>query len=412
MKKKWLLVLAALLCSVVSFAQEISGTWNGDLDVGGQKLQIVFHFEKDADGVWTAAMDVPAQSVKGMRADLLLLTADSVSLGVPMIMMSYNGKLDGGVIKGTFWQRGMSFPLDLKQGEGAKIVRPQVPEEPFPYKTVELGLHNEEADIWLGATLTFPTGYEEGVKVPVVVMVSGSGPQDRDEEIYGHKPFLVIADYLARNGIASLRYDDRGVGKSQGTHSSCTSEDFAKDAASVIDFLRRCEEFDKIGVLGHSEGGMIAFMLAADGIADFVVSLAGPGIKGDTLLAEQQNAIFGLKGLPAGATVESVRRQVAMSGKWMEFFIDYDPRFDLEKIVVPVMALNGGNDVQVIADSNLGAISKALDGKNEKNLIKEYPELNHLFQHCTLQTSLEYYAFEETISEEVLADIVYWVRGL
>ncbi len=413
MKSKLLLSFVVMLCATVSYAQNISGTWSGELSVGNQKLEIVFHFEEDADGRSVATMDVPAQGAMGILAELKLLSADSVCLGVPSLIMSYMGKLTDGTIEGTFFQRGMSFPLDLKPGVG-KPDRPQEPKGPFEYNTFEIGFQNKEADIWLGGTLTHPIGYKEGDRVPVVVMVSGSGAQNRDEELFGHKPFLVIADYLAKNGIASFRYDDRGVGKSLGTQAGCTSEDFAGDAASAIEFLRNTNEFDKIGVMGHSEGGLIAFMLAAEGKADFIVSLAGPGIKGDTLLVEQQNAIYKLKGIPMQSTVKMLREQLsAQSGNvWMEFFLDYDPRADIEKITIPVMAINGSNDLQVIAGSNLKEIERLLAGKNGKNLIKEYPELNHLFQHCTPQTALDYYQIEETISEEVLKDIVEWINGL
>lgn len=414
--KRFLLFLAVFaLYPVLSAAQEISGPWNGVLNAGSQSLEIVFRFERAADGSFSASMDIPAQSAKGIPAKLNVLTADSVSLEIAALQITYKGWLANGTIKGTFTQMGFSFPLDLEPGDFMKPDRPQEPEGPLPYATREVRIYNAADSIWLAGTLTYPVGYSKGEKVPVVVMVSGSGAQNRDEELYEHKPFLVIADRLARNGIASLRYDDRGVGSSDGTQYGCTSADFADDAESAVDFLKKSGEFGKTGVLGHSEGGMIAFMLGAKGVPDFIVSLAGPGIKGDTLLAEQQNAIYGLKGIKTQSTAETVRGMIAATypgNTWFEFFLDYDPGPDLEKITVPVMAINGSNDLQVLPASNLGTIRLVLTGKNAKNLIREYPDLNHLFQHCTPETAMDYYAIEETCSEEVLKDIADWINSL
>ena len=250
-------------------------------------------------------------------------------------------------------------------------------------------------------------------KPTVVLLVSGSGQQNRDEELFEHKPFLVIADYLARQGIATLRYDDRATGASVGGEvKNATTEDFSRDAAAGLDFLRGRKAFAKIGLLGHSEGGSIAFMLAAKKKTDFIVTLAGPGVKGDTLLAAQGNRILSLSGMPADMTVEKYRQQQAVQEMpWIKWFIDYDPSDDIRQTRCPVFALNGERDCQVISSQNLTAIQKLLP-KSKQNLIKEYPALNHLFQHSTTGLVAEYGQIEETISPEVLSDIAQWINGL
>ena len=409
MKRTFLFALLMSAASV-SYSQMINGTWKGLLTAANQKLEIVFHFHHEEGGKQSCKMDVPEQSAVGIPVNLQILTEDSVSLSVAAINMTYNGKLIDGAIKGKFNQFGMSFPLELRPGDVNKPNRPQEPTVTYIYGTEEVTFSNVNANAKLSGTLTYPVGYNPNKKVPVVLMVTGSGSQNRDEEVFGHKPFLVIADYLAKCGIASLRYDDRGTGKSVGGDvTSATSEDFAEDADCGLQWLRKSGKFGKIGVLGHSEGGMIAFMLAADKKPDFIVSMAGPGIKGDTLLAEQQNAL-----LPANVSVNTIRKEMSVQPKkpWLEFFMDYNPENDLKKITIPVMAINGSNDAQVISESNLGNIRRLLNDKNPKNLIKEYPGLNHLFQHCKPEEAVDYYKIEETCSEEVLNDIADWINNL
>ena len=398
----------------MTHAQHIIGTWHGDLSVGPQKLGIVFHFEKDDTGKDVVKMDVPAQGAKGIPVKVDWLAGDSVSLQVPVIHVVYTGKWNGKTVEGTFVQNGMSFPLNLTLGRQDDPDRPQEPKGSPEYKTEEVKFSNDAAGVTLSGTLTYPTDYCERKKVPVVLMVTGSGAQNRNEEVFGHKPFLVIADYLAKNGIASLRYDDRGVGNSTGTQKGATSRDFADDAEAGIAWLRNTHKFSRVGILGHSEGGMIAFMLGSAGAVDFIVSMAGLGVRGDSLLAEQQNAQLQLYGRPASRTVKQVRAEVKMQPKnvWLEYFIDYDPKSDIMNTAVPVMAINGTNDMQVVSSSNLEAIKKYLADGNRCNLIKEYPGLNHLFQHCELATSLDYYRIEETCTPEVLKDIADWINSL
>ena len=255
--RKFILLTLAVMTMSVSYAQEINGIWGGILHAGNQKLEIVFHFNQSADGNSTATMDVPAQSALDIPLTIKLLTVDSVSVEAAAIQMGYTGKLNNGTITGIFKQYGISFPMELTPKADGAPARPQEPEETADYKTEEVSFTNPEAGIALAGTLTYPVNYTPGEKVPVVLMITGSGAQNRDEEVFGHRPFLVMADYLARQGIASLRYDDRGVGASGGTQTGCTSADLAQDAASGLQWLKASGKFSKTGVLGHSEGGMI-----------------------------------------------------------------------------------------------------------------------------------------------------------
>ena len=399
------------LAATQSFGQQISGPWTGQLDLGAQKLTIVLHFDKDASGKDVCTMDSPDQSAKGIPATLNFISADSVNIAVPSIGMTYAGKLSEGELKGTFSQMGMKLPLDMKPGE-VKHNRPQHPVEPYPYQTKEIAFQNEAANAWFAGTLVYPEGYKEGDKVPVLIMVTGSGAENRDEEVFDHKPFLVIADYLARHGIASLRFDDRGVGKSTGSMEGATTKDFAEDALAGIEMLRGLKQFSKVGVLGHSEGGSVAFMLGAKQQVDFIISMAGIGAKGDTALTAQANRTYQLMGVPVQVTVAQYRAQVAqLNSPWVNYFLDYDPLPDIRGTRCPVMAINGDKDVQVVSSLNLKGIETALP-RNEKNLVKEYPGLNHLFQHCTTGLPTEYAGIEETISEEVLRDMATWIKGL
>ncbi len=399
------------LAAMQSFGQQISGPWTGQLDLGAQKLTIVLHFDKDASGKDVCTMDSPDQSAKGIPATLNFISADSVNIAVPSIGMTYAGKLSEGELKGSFSQMGMNLPLDMKPGE-VKRNRPQHPVEPYPYQTKEITFQNEAANACFAGTLVYPEGYKEGEKVPVLIMVTGSGAENRDEEVFDHKPFLVIADYLARHGVASLRFDDRGVGKSTGSMEGATTKDFAEDALAGIEMLRGLKQFSKVGVLGHSEGGSVAFMLGAKQKVDFIISMAGVGAKGDTALTAQANRTYELMGVPMQVNVAQYRAQVAqLNSPWLNYFLDYDPIPDIQGTSCPVLAINGDKDVQVVSSLNLKGIEKALS-KNKKNLLKEYPGLNHLFQHCTTGLPTEYAGIEETISEEVLGDIATWINGL
>ena len=380
----------------------------GKLNLGPQSLTIVLHVNCNAQGEVECILDSPDQGAKGIAVETDYCSSDSISVSLASLALSFQGKLKGDEIVGTFTQ-GQSFPLILKRGE-EKLNRPQNPVAPYPYKTEEVAFKNVADGATLVGTLSYPVGYKKG-KTPVVLMVTGSGQENRDEEIFDHKPFLVIADYLARHGVATLRYDDRGFGKSTGGDvEHATTLDFMRDAASGVDFLRTSKQFGKVGILGHSEGGSIAFMLGAKGKVDFIISMAGIGVKGDTALTAQANKILELTGQSMRFSTHQYRMNAIIErSPWLNFFIDYDPSGDISKTLCPVMAINGSRDVQVIPSLNLMGIKAHLK-PNSKNIIKEYPSLNHLFQHCKTGNVLEYRMIEETISPEVLEDIVRFIK--
>ena len=449
--KKTILILFALIMAFSAAAQTVEGSWTGKLDVMGTQLNLVFNITKGADGAFACTMDSPDQGAKGIPAEITVTDGVNVKISMPALMAAYEGELKDGMLKGTFTQSGMSFALDMKPGTVERR-RPQTPKEPYPYATEEVTFTNTADNATLSGTLTYPVGFD-GMKkgtVPVVVMVTGSGLQNRDEEIFDHKPFLVIADFLAHNGIATLRYDDRGAGKSTGDAVNGTTENNMKDALAAVDYARGTGKFGRTGVLGHSEGGAIAFMLAARGKADFIVSMAGPGVRGDSILLAQNRRGMMQGGVPANmaddyckvlakmfavmaqlgtvsdpaAKVREIAKETGVSlpeplvqnfaksmeicTPWLKYFIGYDPSADIKAVKCPVMAVNGSKDVQVTAANNLAAIRRLLP-ENSRNLIKEYPGLNHLFQHCTTGLTTEYGQIEETVSPEVMQDIAAWI---
>ncbi|MCL1938134.1 MAG: alpha/beta hydrolase [Candidatus Azobacteroides sp.] len=349
----------------------------------------------------------------------------------------------------------MTFPLNWKKAEESptSIARPQEPKAPYPYHSENVQFENKQAGIRLAGTLTWP---KEGKNFPVAVLVTGSGPQNRDEEVFGHKPFLVLSDYLTRKGIAVLRYDDRGVGESSGTYVTANLDDFAADAYAAVNYLKTRKEINtkKIGIIGHSEGGTIAFLLASEKNSPlaYIVSLAGMAIPGDSLLRMQrylvskkmgisdaqieQNEMFidianGIvnkcpddfilqnidkladKALPDSLKENELIKKTfqqeikQMANPEYRSLINCNPFDALTKIKCPVLALNGEKDLQVPADANLNQV-KAL--VKSSVTIKKYPDLNHLFQHCTTGLPNEYTNIEETISPEALSDIAEWIK--
>lgn len=446
-----MLLLCASVCA--SHAQKLEGSWTGKLSVQGTQLTLVFQIEKDKNSGFIGTMDSPDQSVKGVPATVNSLTADSVDIVISSIGARYLGKQQGDNIQGTFTQFGRAFPLMLNRGV-EELKRPQTPHAPYPYQTEEVTFQNAKANAVFSGTLTYPVGYEQmnKQKVPVVLMVTGSGQENRNEEIFDHQPFLVLADYLARHGIASLRYDDRGFAKSTGDASQSTMKDNAEDARCGFNYLKNLKKFGKIGVMGHSEGGSIAMMLAAEGLPDFIVSLAGVAGRGDSLMLKQVyqamearggatfardyckvlGAIYAYRNAKkdishpevvldsllkqTNVSLSTLTRQsllpvLTMQTPWVLDFIATDMACYLPKIECPVMAVNGSKDVQVDAHDNLSALRKGLK-TNKKNLIKEYEGLNHLFQHCTTGQTTEYRLIEETFAPEVMQDIVDWIKAL
>lgn len=399
MKKLFFTFVLACI-GLTATAQEVRRSWSGNLEAMGQKLPIVLNL---VDGKCT--LDSPAQGATGIPATVDLLTKDSIKISVKSLGATYVACFVDGQLQGTFAQAGMKLPLNMKEISPDGPNRPQTPKGPFPYITEEMTFTNTKAGATLAGTLTVPKG---GAKC-VMIMVTGSGPENRDEEIYAHKPFAVIADRLARAGIATLRYDDRATGQSVGGDmKNATSIDLAEDAAAGIEWLRAQKRFKMVGLLGHSEGGLIAFMLGAQKKVDFIVSLAGPAVKGDSILLYQSRNSG--SPLAKGITMEYLRNMMK-GNKWVEWFMDYDPTENIAKTKCPVLALNGTKDCQVPAAQNIPVLRRLL-AKNKKTVIKECEGLNHLFQHCDTGRPDEYYNIEETIAEEVLADIVGWVNKL
>jgi hypothetical protein len=388
--------------SITVSAQDINGTWSGELNAGLQKIKVVLNLTNDGK----CTLDSPDQGAFGIPATTNFISADSVNVSVASLNASYAARLLNGELNGTFTQNGFRLPLNLKPDKKAELKRPQNPQPPYPYETEELTFQNANAGATLAGTLTIPANGSEYV----LLMVTGSGAQNRDEEVFGHKPFAVLADRLARAGIATLRYDDRATGKSVGGKDpNVTTLDFAADAEAGIEWLRAQKRFKKVGIIGHSEGGTIAFMLASQKKVDFIVSLAGTTVKGDSVLLAQTKAMAGPQA--KDLSIEQFRQMPEMQNPWIKWFIDYDPQDDIAKIKCPVMALNGSKDLQVIASQNLPALRRTLP-KNKKNVIKEYEGLNHLFQHCQTGKPTEYATIEETFSEEVLNDIITWIKKL
>ncbi len=442
---------------MVGHAQNMdsSESWSGTINVGTQKLNIGFEIKSSSDGKYTGTMDVPAQGAMNIPVEITKNNQDSLCITISALRATYGGrKVSTESIEGRFSQNGMNFPLQLKPGK-VELNRPQTPEPPYPYATEEVVFKNESEGATLSGTLTYPINYLFVPKesVPVVLLVTGSGGQDRNEEIFGHKPFLVIADYLAKRGIASLRYDDRGVGKSTGPTQGTTTLNNLADAEAGIAYLRNLNRFGKVGVIGHSEGGTIAFMMGADKSVDFLVSLAGGATSGLEVIIGQNKATMQLQGI-SPMVIEDyakaldilykdrlARKQIAnqeqyvedlcknhslslpanykanlvqcitAGGEWITWFLGYHPSEAIRKVTCPTMALNGTLDLQVLSKDNLPVIKANLP-HNDKHLIKEYDSLNHLFQHCTPVTALNYGGIEETISEEVLRDMADWIMNL
>lgn len=410
MKKAiYFFLILMLTVSIQVSAQSLDGTWKGMLSVGPQKLTLILHV---SEAERSAKLDVMEQGAKGLPLAVNVMENDSLNVAMTQIGLHYAGRLRNGVIEGTFSQNGFTTQLIFNKGE-VVLKRPQEPKPPFPYRVEEVKFDHKEANVTLAGTMTFPEGYKEGQKVPVVLMVTGSGPQNRDEELMGHKPFLVLADRLARHGIASLRYDDRGAGLSTGDFSSATTAALATDALAGIKYLRGLKKFSCVGILGHSEGGSIAYMLGAGGNADFIVSLAGPACKVDTLMMLQLNELSRLQGAKENV-VHSVAeaRQLLLSkdsSSWMKAFLNMDFSQFLKSVKCPVMALGGSNDLNVPAEFNMQSLKNGLP-YNSKNVIKIYPGLNHLFQHSSTGNPLDYVNIEETMAEEVLNDMCMWIN--
>lgn len=453
------LLFLVLVVPFLASAQQISGDWYGLLKVQGMELPLVFHIT-ETEGKFSGTMDSPAQKAFGIPVSSVTFIEGRLNLQIANIGAQYKGMLSDSKIKGNFYQANQSFQLDLSTEPIAekKIDRPQEPTKPYPYDAEEVSFKSEEGKVTIAGTLSLPKNKEN---FPTAILISGSGPQNRDEEFMTHKPFLVLADHLARNGIAVLRYDDRGFGASTGDHNAATSVDFATDVKAAIDYLKSRNDIDpeKIGLIGHSEGGLIAPIVAAEVPTSFMVLLAGPGVPGEQISIQQaqllgklqnaskediQNEIAVMKGIfdlikNNEEDIESLRnklevyishqleknkvvlegmskeqyieKQIAqLTRPWLRYFISYDPRPTLAKVTCPVLALNGEKDVQVGAE-NLIAIEKALQkGGNKEVTIQEFDSMNHLFQRCETGAMEEYATIETTMEPIVLETVSSWIN--
>lgn len=463
MKKYRILIILLSVLSGNLMAQDITGTWNGVLSVKGMEIRIELHVIKNQSG-YSSLMDSPDQGAKGIQVDSTFFENTVLRFVINKGKIEYEGKLNtDNKIVGTFKQGGQWLSLDFGREiieSTVKLLRSQEPVKPYPYYSEEVKFKNKNANITLAGTLTMP---QKNGKFPVVVLISGSGPENRDEEVFGHKPFLILADYLTRKGMAVLRFDDRGTAESTGDFKSATTEDFADDVLAAVEFLKKRKDIDKmnIGLIGHSEGGVIAPMAAARSEdINYIILLAGTGIKGSDLLLMQTELICRSQGMsdsdildvitmnkgaydiitstedtlmlkkalkayytpivismpeaqkPEGATTDEIVNMYVnqLSSPWMRFFLKYDPSLILKDVKCPVLALNGGKDLQVPSKENLEAIRAGLEkGNNLDVTIKEFPEMNHLFQECITGAIEEYAGIDQTISPVVLMEIAKWL---
>lgn len=451
----FLLAISVLIYGTAT-AQEhdFSGNWSGKIKLPTGELEMIFKITQN-EGKYEAKMDVPKQGATDLPVGDVVVAGDSVLIAVPVIMGNYSGNFSTpDSVTGKWKQSGMTFDVNLvRVDEVAPLLRPQTPEPPFPYLSEDVEYTNPESGLKLAGTITLP---KDAKACPAVVMITGSGAQDRDETIFGHKPFAVIADYLTRNGIAVLRVDDRGIGGSEGSVSESTSLDFAGDVLAGVDFLKNRDEIDpaKIGLIGHSEGGLIAPIAAtqSEDIA-FIVMMAGPGTVGEQILYEQGALIAKAAGLPdfsieqqkltqekifdvlknesdTTKAKEQLRETLSrgmyngmnndmkkavdaeianVNSTWFRFFLTYDPKPILAKVKCPVLALNGSKDLQVPV-SNLAAIITAVNSGANMNVdTVRFAHHNHLFQNCETGSTAEYAQIEETIDPEVLKTMKDWI---
>lgn len=443
--------------------QRLEGTWEGALDVGAMKLRLALKVAKAADGALAAKLDSLDQGATDLPVDVISLKDGAVHFEMKRLLAVFDGTLnkEGSEIAGQFKQGVASFPLTLKRvASPTTLNRPQEPKPPFPYDEEEVSYENKRDGVRLAGTLTTPRGK---ASFPVVILITGSGPQNRNEELLGHKPFLALADYLTRRGVAVLRVDDRGVGGSTGSVSNSTSENFAADVLAGIEFLKGRKGINpkQIGLIGHSEGGLIAPLVASQssntGDVAFIVMLAGPGLPGEEILLLQAAAILKANGANAealakqraiqemmfailkqekdNATAEKKMRQeydklIAGASEaektqakqtfeaqiknvlspWFRHFLTYDPRPALAKVKCPVLALNGENDLQVPATENLREIEATLKAAGNKDVtVVRLPKLNHLFQTSETGSPGEYARIEETFAPVALKTIGDWI---
>lgn len=459
--KKFIIVALCTYVTSALFSQNITGSWGGKLQIQNTKLGIVFHIVKN-DTIYETKMDSPDQGAFGLATSKTVFSDNQLEISASGMGITYTGTFQDDSITGIFRQGGMQLPLVLKPTQETVLSRPQEPKYPFPYQTKEITFPNEVNGNILAGTLTTPDS--TGI-FPAVILIAGSGPNDRDEAVFGHRPFLVIADHLTRNGFAVLRYDKRGIAKSNGDYVNATTEDFVSDATAASNFLKSQNNIDKkrITLIGHSEGGVIAPMVAAnDTTVGAIVLMAGMGVEGSKLLLQQHADLLKMEqisqdtvdqvtaalekiyvslknwkgtndeqkelgdklgilweSMPASSRAMNSKGQYisrnmgAMLLPWYRFFISLNPAEYLEKVKCPVFAANGEKDIQVHALQNLQVIRASLEkGGNKNYTIKSYPALNHLFQECETGSIEEYGKIEQTISPQFLSDMTNWLKKL
>ena len=453
-------VIAFIISIVNAFSQDISGDWSGETKRGDKLITFIFKIKQE-NAEYSTTMDVPTFRISGIKPSITTFTNGKLIIDGSNVGMNYIGVFNTKAqqFEGTYKEGGIEMVLNLKKG-AVKIVdskRPQEPVKPYPYDEEEVIFKNIEANIALAGTLTLPN---KNGKFPVVILISGSGPQDRDESFMGHKPFLVLSDYLTRKGIGVLRFDDRGHGESTGDFGTATTEDFSKDVLSAIAYLKTRNDIDikNIGLIGHSEGGIIA-PLAANNSNDiaFIVLLASTGISGTELSVMQSKTLRQFPVKDEVAYEKNTRKAIAIvtSNKseaeikneltkhynaflrpilislnvpekninafinsqlktslkpWSRYFLQYNPADEIEKLKIPVLSLNGSKDSQVNAKINQEGIRKALiKGGNKNYKILELENLNHFFQECETGKMDEYRKIEQTFSPIALKEISNWI---
>jgi len=446
--------LLTIVLSSVALSQDITGDWQGELKFQGNALGINFHINKTENG-FASTMDVPLQGVEGYKSDATTYIDSLLTIQIKELGIQYQGKLAlKDTIVGNFSQNGMSFKLNLKRGNNLPN-RPQEPKPPYDYVIKEVSYKSTTDDVVLAGTLSLPKG--DG-PFPAVMLLSGSGPQDRNSSIFGHKPFLLLAHELTQSGIAVLRFDERGVGESGGRTSEMTMATQMGDAQAGINYLLSNNQINrtKIGLLGHSLGGILAPKLAIENDIDFLVLLAAPGVNGDAMMLKQRKDLLKLRGatdkqiegtngmlaslyselrkssLEDEALKTELQKKLAVKyqstipekelNEMVNSIVDNEelmailkssPANYFQKVSCPVLALNGSKDFQVSAKENLAAIEKALsDGGNTAIETHELEGLNHLFQDSDTGDISEYQLIEQTMSPEVLRLITEWVSNI
>ncbi|WP_264520024.1 alpha/beta hydrolase family protein [Flavobacterium sp. N1994] len=455
--KTYFFIIVSLFSFSFIYSQEIIGSWGGELDIQGNKLPLIFNIKQKGNQL-VSTMDSPMQGAKDIAISQTTFEKNELTLVSTTMQLQFKGSLNVDKIEGTFTQGPMSLPLILtrkKDGESV-LKRPQTPQPPFNYKIEEVTFINPIDKNTLAGTLTTPSNKKE---FPVVVLITGSGQQNRNSEIFGHQSFWVIADDFAKKGIGVLRVDDRGIGGSDGLTMSVTTKNFADDTNAAVDFLAQ-KGFSKIGLIGHSEGGIIAPMVASQNPkVKFIITMAGPGIPTDELLILQTNAIAKASGAsddaiksgeetnrklyalvknhtgndlqgelkkvliasmqklpeeqqPDAKEIATVAEQESkkISIPWYTYFLKINPDVYWSKLKIPVLAMNGTKDLQVISKENLAGIKASLEkAKNKQFEIIELPNLNHLFQEAKTGTVEEYGQLEQTIAPVVLDKMSSWI---